>query len=100
MNPLNSSCYMWWDELAPYGQTDRKDLQAIASEMIGVMERTLALESDACRESALHGLGHAHGADPERINRIIDAFLERGEIVSTRGRNSRSRRRTTSTEPE
>ena len=37
--------------------------------------QTLALRHDACRESALHGLGHWHRAYPAETERIIDDFL-------------------------
>jgi hypothetical protein len=41
----------------------------------------LALPHDACRESALHGLGHWHHAYPDQTADIIDEFLARNEGI-------------------
>ena len=74
-NPLNSICYMWWD-LFPSGPLDDPPLATFDSELIGIMDDTLHLASDACRESSLHGLGHWQTADPDRVEQIIRRFLE------------------------
>lgn len=50
--------------------------------LLTVMERTLRLESEACREGALHGLGHWHRAYPERTSAIIDGWLDGRPRVS------------------
>jgi hypothetical protein len=50
-------------------------LHGIDDAVLHVMAQTLRLESEACRESALHGLGHWHRAHPDRTTRIIDAWL-------------------------
>ena len=39
------------------------------------MAEILALDSLACQESALHGLGHWQHAYPEEVQQIIDRFL-------------------------
>jgi len=39
------------------------------------MTNALALDSIACQESALHGLGHWHGAYPDEVEAIVDRFL-------------------------
>jgi hypothetical protein len=67
---LNLACYMWWD-IMPVGGT-----REIDTAFIDVMETTLTLPSDACRESALHGLGHWYDRDPQRVEGIIDSFLD------------------------
>jgi hypothetical protein len=41
------------------------------------MESTLQIDSIACRESALHGLGHWQRAYPARVGEIIDRFSMR-----------------------
>src|SRR5262249_33104418 len=75
VNPLNSPCYMWWDITpVPSGATDA-DQGPLTDACLSVMERTLALDSIACQENALHGLGHWHSHFPERVESIIDAFL-------------------------
>jgi hypothetical protein len=45
--------------------------------MLDTMERILTLPSVACREQALHGLGHFHKHRPREVERIIDGFLAR-----------------------
>ena len=80
---LNTVCYMWWDIFPLYnGACPELDVAALT-----VMERTLALPHAACQESALHGLGHWHYANPARVQGIVDAFLvtpkrHRPELVS------------------
>lgn len=73
-NPLNSVCYMWWDIFPAYGQPDNPARAEVDSEFLNVMEKTLYLDSDACCESALHGLGHWQLYYPETVA-IIDGFL-------------------------
>lgn len=70
-NPLNSVCYMWWDVLP----VDASFPQ-MADTLLGVMIRSLALDSVACQESALHGLGHWRG-DESHVRQTIDDFLAR-----------------------
>jgi hypothetical protein len=72
-SPLNSPCYMWWD-LAPFSP---RGPWRLVDACLDVMESTLALDNDACRESALHGLGHFRSdAWPERRRRaIVERFL-------------------------
>ena len=76
-SPLNGACYMWWDIIPFFGNPDdatHRDVDAMA---LSVMDRTLALDSLACRESALHGLGHWHARYPTRVEEIIDDALDR-----------------------
>jgi hypothetical protein len=58
MNPLNSICYMWWDIFPTMGQTDNEAYHQRDQLLLNVIRKTLDLDSDACREGALHGLGH------------------------------------------
>lgn len=57
-NPLNSACYMWWDILPIHGSPEMPERRNFDTEVLRVFERLLAIGHDACRESALHGLGH------------------------------------------
>jgi hypothetical protein len=75
-NPLNAVCYMWWDILPHHGIPSDPEFAIIDAAMIDVMERTLDLDHDACRESALHGLGHWRSSYP-KVSEIIARFLER-----------------------
>ena len=60
--PLNGACYMWWDGHSPPGSFENDPCRAEIDEAVfDVLEGTLALDSIACQESALHGLGHAIG---------------------------------------
>jgi hypothetical protein len=74
---LNGICYMLWD-VAPLPRFhDHATLEAVNLAAIEVMEGCLKLDHDACRESALHGMGEVHWFRPirPRIQRAIDAFL-------------------------
>jgi hypothetical protein len=70
--PLIGVCYMWWDvfpSLALAGDPDLPNLHGSALS-------TLEINSLACQESALHGLGHWQREYPARVAVIIDKFLE------------------------
>ena len=58
------------------GQPDNPERTEIDKEILGVLESTLNLDSIACRESALHGLGHWHLSYPKQVEAIISTFLE------------------------
>jgi hypothetical protein len=73
-NPLNTTCYMWWDIFPSWGSPRRDVDESLLSAMAAVVN----LESLACQESGLHGLGHWQSAYPERVCEIIDRFLGRG----------------------
>ena len=88
-SPLNSICYMWWDVCPiPGGQSESGSAETLDAAR-NVMEKTLYIENDTCRESALHGLGHLtqHERYASRYSRltqsercpsqkIIDKFLK------------------------
>ena len=75
-NPLNSVCYMWWDILPLSGQPNNPERRKLDQEILGVLESTLQIDSIACRESALHGLGHWQIYYPQQVAKIIDTFLQ------------------------
>jgi hypothetical protein len=86
-HPLNSACYMWWDLFPLATKPGTPSHKALAEEALNVMAETLTLDSLACHESALHGLGHWQHACPQDVRRIIDRFLEgnkalRPELIS------------------
>jgi len=83
--PLNGVCYMWWDflhhsdahwewchqrELLPYPACTE-----VYDDLLSVMSKILTLPNDACRESALHGLGHWKERCPTQVDAIVDYFL-------------------------
>ena len=77
INPLNEVCYMWWDIIPLAPRMGDPEREALDKQCLAVMERTLELDSIACREAALHGLGHWKHAYHRKVRRIIDAFLKR-----------------------
>ena len=80
---LETACYMLWDmdgglETIPMLGAP----EALVAPCYKVLRHVLSLNSPACWESALHGLGHliAHHRDPGRG--LIDAFLQaKGRLV-------------------
>jgi hypothetical protein len=68
---------MWWDLLPITGQPNDPGQTGLDREILGVMESTLRLDSVACQESALHGLGHWQRSYPRRVTEIINSFLQR-----------------------
>lgn len=80
VSPLNGMCYMWWDMLHYYGDPADPDCAEVGAACLEVMRMILDLDSDACRESALHGLSHWQCAYPQLVQAIqasIDEFLDR-----------------------
>jgi hypothetical protein len=80
--PVNLACYMWWDLFPSYGNPTDQSRQEEDRAILQVMKGILDLPSEACRESALHGLGHWHLHYPEEIERIIDNFLDSNPQMS------------------
>jgi hypothetical protein len=72
---LNVVCYMWWDEFIAIAHPDDRHFQTLREAALEVMEKTLRLNSAACQEAVLHGLGHWHRQFPARTAEIIDAYL-------------------------
>jgi hypothetical protein len=72
---LNDSCFIWWDliwhELC---LLDDKPEPRIAVEIVVALGRQLTIPHDACRESALHGIGHWVKTIPE-VAGLVDDFL-------------------------
>jgi len=66
-HPLDFICFMFWD-ICPF-VPGRDDVT------LEVLEATLALESDACQRSALHGLGHVDPPVLVKAAGIIDRWL-------------------------
>jgi hypothetical protein len=74
---LNVRCYMWWDTFPSIGLAGDPRLADMQDAVLTVMEQTLALDSIACQESALHGLGHWHRENGGRVEAIVDSFIAR-----------------------
>ncbi|MBZ0315949.1 MAG: hypothetical protein K8L91_05990 [Anaerolineae bacterium] len=71
-NPINAICYMWWDILPM--SFHEPPFHPVGLE---VMARILTLDSIACQEGALHGLGHMPLERKDEVAAVINQFLER-----------------------
>lgn len=74
---LNGSCYMWWDGFPSIARADDPDRDDLNTTALTAMGNILNLDSIACQESALHGLGHWHHTDAAGVVPIIDGFIAR-----------------------
>jgi len=72
---LNGRCYMWWDTFPSLALPGDAHLTVLQEAALAAMKKILALDSVACQESALHGLGHWHSLQPDRVESIVDGFL-------------------------
>jgi hypothetical protein len=72
--PLNGICYMWWEVITWGWATGDPDTERLTSKDLDVMETVLQLPNPACKESALHGLGHIVRRSG-RATTIIERFL-------------------------
>ena len=74
LSPLNTICYMWWEVIIMGGAKDDPDADRLNAAALDVMEQVLALPNPACKEAALHGLGHMV-RHSDRARAIIEGFL-------------------------
>jgi hypothetical protein len=72
--PLNSACYMWFDEVLDPYNPERLVQGKLHEELIITLRVILGIPHDACRESALHGIGHWVGHYPQLAGEV-DQFL-------------------------
>ena len=79
-SPLNSSCYMFWDICRFSALEDMLEGKETQDAILKVLERILTIEHKACREGALHGLGHIFYSCHERVHKIIDCFLSKTKL--------------------
>jgi hypothetical protein len=86
-NPLNAICYMWWDVIPIHGKPDEPSRLETDATILRVLERILQIESEACREGGLHGLGEWHCYYPKDVERIVDSFIWRNRQIRSQLRN-------------
>ena len=79
--PLNRVCYMWWDIIPVNGRPEDPTHRGMDQEILQVMESALQLNSIACQESALHGLGHWQLHYGSQVKEIINNFLRRNKAM-------------------
>ena len=71
--PLDTSVFMWWDSLCYswHCGNRRREKGGEDSELQDVyfqtLQKVLSLDSWICQSAALHGLGHLHHPDTERV---------------------------------
>jgi hypothetical protein len=80
--PINGACYMWWDMFPSWGHPEDATRQDEDQTILQVIENILDVASEACRESALHGLGHWQPHYPGAVRSIVDEFLSRKPQIS------------------
>ena len=85
--PLNSMAYLWWDVFPVRFDTDSPEREITHDLVLGLLDGVLELRSDACRESALHGLARWQGLYPERVQESIDRFIWAHREIRTPLRN-------------
>ncbi len=73
---VNRVCYMWWDIVPLYGHPEEAKKRVLDAPILEIMKKTLSLDSLACQESALHGLGHWQMYYPKEVEEIIDSYLQ------------------------
>lgn len=78
--PLNMRAYMWWDAFPGFTNPDDAQRELVDRAELACLEAVLALDSVACQEAALHGLGHWVPREP-RCEAIIDAFCGGGRAA-------------------
>lgn len=73
-------CYMWWDIFPTYGGPTYGPHTGGESELhtacLDTMAEILSMPSELCQLSALHGLGHWYRNHSERVQGIVDDFLQ------------------------
>ena len=86
---LETSVEMWWDSMAYdwyCGNRARKkggEDESMQDTMFFTLEKILGLDSMACQDAALHGLGHL--CHPQ-TKKLIDVFLEKNPSISNERR--------------
>jgi hypothetical protein len=80
-SPLNGVCYMWWDISLVRGFSSKQSDKKTDLEIMKVISRTLRLKSQACHESALHGLGHLFEKYPRKVETMVDNFLAKRKDI-------------------
>jgi hypothetical protein len=80
------ACYMWWDifPMAPKFGPDTGEEPELHGACLNTMAEILSMPSELCQLSALHGLGHWHRNHSERVEDILDSFLERTADLTPR----------------
>jgi hypothetical protein len=82
-NPFHSACYMWWDIFPTYGNPNPEEAN-LHNACLNAMAAILIIPSELCQLSALHGLNHWHLHHAEKVESIVDAFLQKTSGLTSR----------------
>lgn len=78
---INTVTYMWWDGFPGFTNPDDPERANVDDAELGALERILQIDSVACQEAALHGLGHWVRRE-SRCEAVIDRYLTAGKIAA------------------
>ncbi|MBA3920355.1 MAG: hypothetical protein H0X31_01075 [Nostocaceae cyanobacterium] len=81
-DPLDTVCFMWWDVIGIAGHPREDKYAYIDRTILEVIENILRLDSEACRESALHGLNEWCSFYPKAVKEIIHRFLNANSKIN------------------
>jgi hypothetical protein len=82
-DPFHVACYMWWDIFPTYGGPNAGEPELHVA-CLDAMSEMLSLSSELCRLSALHGLNHWHLYHADRVETIVDSFLQQAPRLTPR----------------
>ena len=82
-NDFHGACYMWWDIFPTRGHPNEGEAD-LHDACLNAMAAILAIPAELCQLSALHGLNHWHLHHAERVETIVDAFLQNTAGVTPR----------------
>ena len=77
---INTVTYMWWESFPGFTGPDDPHRQMVYDAELDCLESVLKLDSVACQEAALHGLGHWVRHEP-RCAEVIDRYLASGKAA-------------------
>jgi hypothetical protein len=82
-SPLSyrETCYMWWDIFPRHGVPRRSDMEETDTVICQTISSILEIDSLACQESALHGLGHWFSSRPDEVAETIKSFLPHAPVA-------------------
>ena len=82
-NPFHIACYMWWDIFPTYGGSNAGEPK-LHSACLETMAGILTIPSELCQLSALHGLNHWHLHHAEKVEALVDEFLQHAHGLTPR----------------
>lgn len=83
-NPLHKACYMWWDIFPTRGDDPSPGEANLHDACLNAMAAILRIPCELCQLSALHGLNHWHLHHAEKVESIVDAFLQNSSGLTSR----------------